>query len=74
MKLPSPKEPLKLATERTEELDVELTEATSEEELEQVQDKRREELEQKKMTWDWLGLLDFEEHFKLYFYQESRTL
>lgn len=52
MKLPSPKEPLKLATERTEELDVELTEATSEEELEQVQDKRREELEQKKMTWD----------------------
>ena len=74
MKLPSPKESLKLATERTEELDVELTEATSEEELEQVQDKQREELEQKKMTWDWLGLLNFEKHFKLYFYQESRTL
>jgi len=52
VKLPSPKEFLKLATERTEELDVELTEATSEEEIEQVQDKQREELEQKKMTWD----------------------
>ena len=52
MKLPSPKESLKPATERTEELDVELTEATSEEELEQVQDKQREEMEQKKMTWD----------------------
>ena len=52
MKLPSPKESLKLATERTEELDVELTEATSEEELEYVQDKQREEMEQKKMTWD----------------------
>ena len=52
IKLPSPKESLRLETERTEELDVELTEATSEEEIEQVQDKQREELEQKKMTWD----------------------
>jgi len=52
VKLPSPKESLKLATERTEELDVELTEVTSEEEIAQVQDKQREELEQKKMTWD----------------------
>ena len=52
VKLPSPKESLKLATERTEELDVELTEVTSEEEIAQVQDKQKEELEQKKMTWD----------------------
>ena len=52
VKLPSPKESLKLATERTEELGVELTEVTSEEEIAQVQDKQREELEQKKMTWD----------------------
>ena len=52
MKLPSPKELMKEALERTEELDVDLTEATTEEELEQIQDKQREELEQKKMTWD----------------------
>lgn len=52
MKLPSPKELMKEALERTEELDVDLTEATTEEELEQIQDKQQEELEQKKMTWD----------------------
>ena len=52
MKLPSPKELMKEASERTEELDVELTEATTEEEIEQIQDKQREELEQKKMSWD----------------------
>ncbi|XP_078365388.1 transmembrane protein 143-like isoform X2 [Oculina patagonica] len=52
MKLPSPKESMKEALERTEELDVELTEAATEEEIEQMHDKQREELEQKKMSWD----------------------
>lgn len=52
VKLPSPKESMKQAPERTEELDVELSEAATEEEMEQIQDKQREELEQKKMSWD----------------------
>jgi len=52
MQLPSPKQSVLQPTERTEELDVELTDATTEEEKEQIQDKQREELEQKRLSWD----------------------
>ena len=52
MQMPSPKQTTDVPSERTEELDVELTEATTEEEQKQIQDKQREELEQKKLSWD----------------------